>query len=64
MATGYKLDMDFKLLKDFFKLLYISQKKKKGYPHEVLHSQFSHLDFAFYFYFYWATPVIPICFVC
>ena len=32
MATGYKLDMDFKLLKDFFKLLDISLKKKKRLP--------------------------------
>ena len=31
-ATGYKLDMDFKLLKDFFKLLDISLKKKKRLP--------------------------------
>ena len=52
--------------KIFFKLLDISLKKKrkKDYPHEVLHSQFSYLDFVFYFYFYWATPVILICFVC
>ena len=64
-ATGYKLDMDFKLLKDFFQTIrYFSKKKKKDYPHEVLHAQFSHLDFVFYFYFYWAIPVIPTCFVC